>query len=99
MIARPASERVNSDVTCRVPAGSRLVTAVSCSRSAATRALDSTYLTCVVVVARGRERLGAVDDERLFAALGFATVCVNEFCGGATRQADIRPVLEWVAGL
>jgi hypothetical protein len=72
---------------------------VSCWRSAATSALDSTYLTCVVEAARGRERLGAVDDERLFAALGFATVCVNESCGRATRQADIGPILEGVTGL
>lgn len=99
MIARPASDSVNTDVTCRVPAGSRLVTAVSCSRSAATRALDSTYLTCVVVVARGRELVTALDDGRLFAALGFATVRVNEFGGRATRQADVRPILERVAGL
>jgi len=99
MIARPASESVNTDVTCRVPAGSRFETAVSCSRSAATSALDSTYLTCVVAVAPGRELVAAVDDERLFAVLGFATVCVDEFGGRATRQADVRPILERVAGL
>lgn len=101
MTARPASESVSADVTCRVPAGSRFVTAVSCSRSAATKALDSTYLTWVVAAARGRERRVAAADERLLAALvlGFATVCVDELCRDATLKPDVRPILEGVTGL
>jgi hypothetical protein len=56
---------------------------MSCSRSAATSALDSTYLTCVVAV-RVRWRV-AVDDARRLARLAFATVCINKFRGRAAR--------------
>ena len=99
MIARPASESVNADVTRRVPAGSRFVTSVSCSRSAATSALDSTYFTCVVAALPVRERVAAADRERPVAALGFATISVDERRRRTARQPDVRPILEGIAGL
>ena len=99
MIARPASESVNADVTRRIPAGSRFITSVSCSRRAATSALDSTYFTCVVAALPARGRVAAADRERPAAALGFATIRVDECCGRAVRQPDIRPILEGIAGL
>jgi hypothetical protein len=99
MMARPASENVNADVTRRVPAGSRFVTSVSCSRSAATSALDSTYFTCVVAALAARERVATAARERPVAVLGFATIGVDECRCRTARQADVRPILERIAGL
>jgi hypothetical protein len=99
MIARPASESVNADVTRRVSAGSRFVTSVSCSRSAATNALDSTYFTCVGAALAARERIAAADRDRPVAALGFATIGVDECRCRTARQADVRPILEGIASL
>ena len=99
MIARPASDSVNADVTRRAPAGSRFVTSVSCSRRAATSALDSMYFTCVVAALAARERLVAADRARPVAALGFATICVDQCCRRTARQADVGPIFEGVARL
>jgi hypothetical protein len=99
MIARPASENVNADVTRRVPAGSRFVTSVSCSRSAATSALDSTYFTCVAAARPARERVAPAARERPVAALRFATIRVDQRRCRTARQADVRPILEGIAGL
>jgi hypothetical protein len=72
---------------------------VSCSSSAATSALGSTYLTWVIAVANAREpRVAAIGDGRLV-ALVFATVCVRQFDGRATRQTDVRPILKRIASL
>src|SRR5207249_1208424 len=99
MIARPASASVDADVTRRVPAGSRLVTSVSCSRRAATSALDSTYSTWVTATLPVRERVAAADRERPLAVLGFATIRVDECRCRTVRQVDVRPILEGIAGL
>src|SRR6185369_4963332 len=98
MMARPASASVKADVTRRVPAGSRLMTSVSCSRRAATSALDSTYCTCGAATPP-RERMVAADRERPVVALGFATICVDQCRCCTARQADVRPILEGIAGL
>jgi len=98
MIARPASDIVTTDVTTRVPAGSRFVTAVSCSRSAATSAVDSTYRTCVVATARACEPGATIGGDGRLLELRFATICVNQFGGRATREADVRPILKRIAG-
>lgn len=97
-IARAASARVRADVTYRPSALSASNAAVSCSRSAARRALDSMYripATAAWTVARevGR-RLG-----RGRRTLRFATVAVDQVRGRATRESDIRPVLQGVASL
>ena len=98
MIARPASGNVSADVTRRVPGGSRLMTSVSCSRRAATSALDSTYCTCVGAALPARERIAAADRERPVVALGFATISVDQRRCRTARQADVRPILEGIAG-
>lgn len=97
-MARPASEIVKADVTRRVPARDRFVTAASRSSSAATRALDSMYVTCVVVVP-GRDRIATADGARRLALLALATVCVDEFSRRAARQPDVGPPLEGITGL
>ena len=99
MIARPASDSVSADVTRRALFGSRFVTSVSCSRRAATRALDSMYFTCVVAALPVRERVAASDRERPIAALTFATIRVEEFRGRTPRQPDVGPLREGIAGL
>src|SRR5439155_20168251 len=97
MIARPASARVRADVTCCVPSGSGFMTAVSCSNSAATSALDSMYrmLARTAVVGR-RACMPVFRRERRRPALRFATIAVDQFSGGARRQPDVGPVLERV---
>ncbi len=96
MIARPASARVNADVTCCVPTGTGFMAAVSCSNSAATSALDSMYRMPAAATLGRRARVAVLRAERRRGALRFATIAVDQFSGGARRQPDVRPVLERV---
>lgn len=95
MIARPASARVNADVTCCVPAGSGFMAVVSRSSNAATSALDSMY-RMLAAAALGRRTRAAFRGERCPGALRFATIAVDQFSGGTGRQPDVWPILERV---
>ena len=98
-IARAASARVRADVTYSVPAGSGFRTAVSCSSSAASSALDSMYRMLAVPALADRAREVALRGGRRCRSLRFATVAVDQFGGCAPRQSDVRPILERVASL
>lgn len=97
-IARAASAKVRADVTSRTSTGSALIAVVSCSSRAATSALDSMYRTLVTSTASGRAIAPSFRGDRRRAVLRFATVAVDQFGGGATRQPDVGPILEGVAG-
>jgi len=96
MIARPASARVKAEVTCCVPTGSGLMAAVSCSNSAATSALDSMYRMLAAATLGRRARMVVFRIEPRRGVLRFATIGVDQFSSSASRQPDIRPVLERV---
>jgi len=86
-IARAASAIVNAEVAVRPRARTDFSAPVSRSNSAATRALDSTYLTPMVSV-----------PEAGVLALRFATVGVKQLGGGSGRKANVRPPFCRVAG-
>ena len=79
-MARAVSAMVSADVTLRPFVRTDLRAAASFSSNAATSALDSMYRTPAMSTAEA----GAL-------ALRFATVGVNQRCGGSRRKADVRP--------
>jgi hypothetical protein len=84
-IARAVSAIVKAEVTLRPRVRSDLRAAVSCSRSAATRALDSMYRTPAVSAG-------------VPLPLRFATIGVNQRGSSAGWKPDIRPVFCGLTG-
>ena len=99
MMARAASASVKADVTCRPSAWSAANAEASCSSSAASRALDSMYRRLAVAASTGGTREVGVRTGLRRCGLRFATVAVDQARGRATRQSNIRPVLEEVSSL
>ena len=97
MMARDASASVKADVTFRPSALSAANADGSCSSRAASNALDSMYRRLSTAIGtRGTWEAGLRTGRRR-CRLRFATIAVDQVRGGATRQADIRPVLQGVA--
>ena len=97
MMARAASASVKADVTCRPSTRSAANAEGSCSNSAASKALDSMYRRLSPATWTGGIREAGLRIGRRRCGLRFATIAVDQFRGRATRQPDIRPVLQRVA--
>ena len=101
MIARAASARVSAEVTRRPLVRSANIAEMSWSSRAATRPLDSIYrrLATAATAAEAPVRRTVRRAELARLALRFATVGVDQLCGGPSREPNVWPLLEWIASL
>jgi hypothetical protein len=100
MMARVASANVSAEVTRRPNERSDDFAAASCSSSAATSALDSTYQIVARSAAAGTRFVRPTPRTprtRAGLALRFATVAIDQICRGARRETNIRPLLQRIA--
>jgi hypothetical protein len=97
-IARAASAIVNAEVTWRPRVRTDFSAAASRSSSAATNALDSMYRIPLPSAAGAGASTGRAGREGPL-VLRFATIGVNQFDGGSSRQPNIWPAFCRVTGL